>query len=211
MLHFSSICSFFFSVDICFLRIFLRESMCRIVNLWITHELIFYHFHSFQNRLWITFALSNDIDMFGSKIELLLSTLDFSTEFFLVLFLFQFSNFFLMLILFPLFVSKLLFSFFELGSRHIWIVNFIGFDVIFLELFSNLFIGQKCLDDTFSLFITCFQLSLSVCQNLHCSFWNSTLKEHWIFISFHFKYDFLRFSTIFSWMFDLFLEFSANR
>ena len=119
MLHFSSICSFFFSIDICFLRIFLRESMSRIVNLWITHELIFDHFHSFQDRLRITFALSNDIDMFGSQIELLLSTLDFSAEFFLVLFLFQFSNFFLVLILFPLFVSKLLFSFFELSSRHI--------------------------------------------------------------------------------------------
>lgn len=156
MFHFSSISSFFFSVDICFLSIFLRESMSRIVNLWITHELIFDHFHSFQDRLRIAFSLSNDVDMFGSKIKLLFSALDFSTEFFLVLFLFQFSNFFLMLILFPFFVSKLLISLFELGSRHRRIINFFGFSSIFLKLSSHLFIGQKCLDDTFSLFVTCF-------------------------------------------------------
>ena len=211
MLHFSSICSFFFSVDICFLRIFLRESMSRIVNLWITHELIFYHLHSFHNRLSISFTQSDDIDVIRAKIELLFSSFGFAAEFFLILFLFQFFNVVIMLILFSLFVGKLLFSFFKLSSRHLWIIKFFGFFLIFLELLSDLFIRQQCLDNSFSLFVSCLQLILSVCQNLHGTFWSTSLKEHWVLVPLDFENYLLCFSTVFGRMFDLFLEFSANR
>ena len=72
---------------------------------WIHHELIFDHLHSFHNRLSISFTQSDDVDVVCAKIELLFSSFGFAAEFFLILFLFQFFNVVIMLILFSLFVG----------------------------------------------------------------------------------------------------------